>query len=660
MFCTSCGAQIPDESKFCTKCGARLAGSAAANPSVEDADVAQWQPDDSVAGAEGAPEQQPAGAAGPQGAAGSQGAAGMAGLGATGNGAPRMRVPAGKMPNIKAPNIKMPAGGKGTGPFGLPQRVFLGIVGGAAALLIIIIVAVCYALFHTPTINLNKYIEITYDGYNSIGSASYEFDREAMEDDYEKVFDLSAKQIKKAAAANDDIADDVELCGSVTSYAKLIRMEGPANLVISAFNPALSTREELSNGDTVTLTWNPDEDDIAALETLFGCKIQYEDIEDTVKDLEEIATFDPFQGMEISYGGTSPDGYVDEVTPGSDDACKALSYSLDKRDGLANGDTITVTVESSDYYYSDNWQKDFAEEYGKVPGQLSKEVTVEGLPSYATSASEIPDDVLEQMKSQAEDAFNAHVASDWSKDTEQLLAFDYIGNYFLSPKSGTSTRYNNQLYLIYKVKVHDSYSKDDASYSAPFTYYWYCRYTDLYITEDGECSVNLVDYTTAESNAPRIEIDSGVSSGWWSTYTWYYHGYEQLDMMYNQLVTTQIADYTAENNVTDTASSDDSAAEADTTSDDADEDEDDGQVLPDSSSKALTDDDLDDLSDDEIQTAINEIYARHGYTFRDDTIRAQFEEYDWYEPTVAADDFSESAFSQTEKDNIALMREHLN
>ena len=32
MFCTNCGAQVPDDTKFCTSCGARLAGVPGAAP----------------------------------------------------------------------------------------------------------------------------------------------------------------------------------------------------------------------------------------------------------------------------------------------------------------------------------------------------------------------------------------------------------------------------------------------------------------------------------------------------------------------------------------------------------------------------------------------------------------------------------------------------
>ena len=84
----------------------------------------------------------------------------------------------------------------------------------------------------------------------------------------------------------------------------------------------------------------------------------------------------------------------------------------------------------------------------------------------------------------------------------------------------------------------------------------------------------------------------------------------------------------------------------------------DGQVFSDSSSRLLTESEVKVLSKDEVQTAINEIYARHGYRFDTDSIRKHFEQYDWYNPTVDPDSFSESVFNGTEKANIDLLREY--
>lgn len=84
----------------------------------------------------------------------------------------------------------------------------------------------------------------------------------------------------------------------------------------------------------------------------------------------------------------------------------------------------------------------------------------------------------------------------------------------------------------------------------------------------------------------------------------------------------------------------------------------DGQVFPNSSSEYLSDSDVSVLNQDEIQEAINEIYARNGYEFRDEGLRDYFLRYDWYEPSVKADDFSEDYFSSVEKANIKLLTKY--
>lgn len=84
-----------------------------------------------------------------------------------------------------------------------------------------------------------------------------------------------------------------------------------------------------------------------------------------------------------------------------------------------------------------------------------------------------------------------------------------------------------------------------------------------------------------------------------------------------------------------------------------------GTVLPNSSDKLLTNSDVSGLSKADIQTAINEIYARHGYTFTNPTLLAKFKQYDWYKPTVAADRFSDSLFSDTEKKNVDFLKSKL-
>lgn len=84
-----------------------------------------------------------------------------------------------------------------------------------------------------------------------------------------------------------------------------------------------------------------------------------------------------------------------------------------------------------------------------------------------------------------------------------------------------------------------------------------------------------------------------------------------------------------------------------------------GEIFPDSSSRQLTDSDLAALSPDQIQTAVNEIYARHGYAFQTPEVRAYFEGFDWYSPDNPDMSAVASQFSDVEQANIALLSSYM-
>lgn len=84
----------------------------------------------------------------------------------------------------------------------------------------------------------------------------------------------------------------------------------------------------------------------------------------------------------------------------------------------------------------------------------------------------------------------------------------------------------------------------------------------------------------------------------------------------------------------------------------------DGQIFPNSSDEYLSSSDVESLSSNDIQEAINEIYARHGYKFNNDELTDYFSKYDWYHPTISSEDFSTNVFSDIERKNIELLSEY--
>lgn len=80
-------------------------------------------------------------------------------------------------------------------------------------------------------------------------------------------------------------------------------------------------------------------------------------------------------------------------------------------------------------------------------------------------------------------------------------------------------------------------------------------------------------------------------------------------------------------------------------------------ILPESSSRYLTQQEVSGLSYEQKQMAINEIYARHGYRFSMKEVQDYFNQKSWYQGTVDPANFSESVFNQYESANIQLLNQ---
>jgi flagellar basal body-associated protein FliL len=76
-------------------------------------------------------------------------------------------------------------------------------------------------------------------------------------------------------------------------------------------------------------------------------------------------------------------------------------------------------------------------------------------------------------------------------------------------------------------------------------------------------------------------------------------------------------------------------------------------ILPNSDSELITYEVLEELglSADECRIARNEIYARHGRRFSDESLQEYFDSKDWYEGTIDPSKWKESTLNKTERTN---------
>lgn len=491
------------------------------------------------------------------------------------------------------------------------------IAAAAASILAVCLALALISIFTKPSINLNKYLTVTFKGYDTAGTAEVRFNEKKFKEDY-----------GKKLGERDGFATERFLSACVSG--------------------SLDSYTGLRNGDTVTYVW--DCDDAYAMDE-YGYKLKYQDEEYVVEGLEEAETFDPFEGIEVIFEGISPNGTAKVDGNPINQEARDLYFQIEKNNGLENDMEVTVTVSCP----GEDPVEHCIKNYGKIPALLEKTYKVEGLNSYVESLAEISSDGLSSMQRQAEDIFSAHVAKNWG-ETEKLEGFSYLGNYLLKSKNGNmKTGRNNLLCLVYKARVRNVYSNGETSYNSLSDIYWYAEFCDLLVNPEGELTVNLGEYFTPNE---QFSISIGKKK-------WTYYGYPTLDELYKRVVMFNLETFSHEDNVEDetTPAQEENTQEetpanveeSNGTGPEAAADGE-GMIFQDSSVRLLLQAEAEALNDEELRYAINELYARHGYIFKDENLGAYYRQYDWYKPTIQAENFSSDIFNEIEMANIRLLQ----
>ena len=79
-----------------------------------------------------------------------------------------------------------------------------------------------------------------------------------------------------------------------------------------------------------------------------------------------------------------------------------------------------------------------------------------------------------------------------------------------------------------------------------------------------------------------------------------------------------------------------------------------------SDQREYTIEELKDYPEDILYLALNEIYARHGYIFRNEDLQNYFMGQIWYTPLVEGENFSDEVFNEYEKENLKVLLKILN
>lgn len=85
-------------------------------------------------------------------------------------------------------------------------------------------------------------------------------------------------------------------------------------------------------------------------------------------------------------------------------------------------------------------------------------------------------------------------------------------------------------------------------------------------------------------------------------------------------------------------------------------DDNDDYILPFSSTRLLTDEDIQGLSAWQLKVARNEIYARHGRLFTTQELQDYFNSREWYQGTIAPENFTDAMLTDIELANVRFLK----
>lgn len=378
--------------------------------------------------------------------------------------------------------------------FKLTKKMIYAIAGGGVALVALIIFIIVMAL-QPKKINLEDYVKISYDGYDGYATADVYLDETSL---YKDILEANGESMSYSSWS--DIASGIKNASEIEKAVRKIKLKVKAD------------DGNISNGDTIKVTLSYDND--AAKE----CKVKFkgEEVKKKVSGLDEVEEIDPFEGLEVSFEGTSPNGNVSYEYNGESDYLSYYSYTAEKYDGLRNGDTVTISIKDEDEYTLQN---------GYVFKPKEKEYKVEGLDEYAESYSALTEDFVNTLKQDSEDIIYSYTSNSYNAETT-MSDLSYAGYIFLAIKDGNSYSDANDLYLIYKGTVTNSQGKFDTT-----DVYYPVKFANILI--EGE------DISTKDSGS--IVGSTSFSDSWNST-----KGYTNPLTCYMDIVEKNSEDYNSE------------------------------------------------------------------------------------------------------------------
>ena len=337
-------------------------------------------------------------------------------------------------------------------------------------LLILTVILMCLSLTacgKSTKAELAPYLSVSYTGYNGNGTAHVDFDFADFEYGIMSQW-KDGNNMEKLAALT-----DVEM---TITYAA-------------------DVSEGLKNGDTITVRVNYDE----AKAKEYGYTFTGLEKKFTVEGLTDPIEIDPF-AEDIFGSGKIVDATLEGIDPfvclylknnaELSDPIRHITYMADKDWNLKNGETITVTAAMDEKY----------QQKGYLLTRTETTIAVEGFDRYASSASDLTAELLQNISDRAyqECVSGANVdiydgssnLTPWGANIENITVADTA---FLAVNAQIEMEYSFLLVPVYKTISTDEWYDMDAAAMVSKTWenvVGYYKFTDVIVHNDGTVTYN--------------------------------------------------------------------------------------------------------------------------------------------------------------------------
>ena len=115
---------------------------------------------------------------------------------------------------------------------------------------------------------------------------------------------------------------------------------------------------------------------------------------------------------------------------------------------------------------------------------------------YATEFNQITDDMKNELFDNASEVFTYSLSHG-----ETINSIDFDGIYFLVPKDGTYDDWGNTVYNYIFIVLHvNTTNEPGQTYEETFDYYWYVRYQNIVVNDDGSNEIYQITDISVPNN----------------------------------------------------------------------------------------------------------------------------------------------------------------